>query len=352
MSNQMSFRWMFGDGSLLSASNPLRWSAYLKPDELCDQLCRETRPIVVEPHGGSRWPPLSPGECLRRLAEPVRQQRVQLALMREQESARAHQAALARLSEFKRAVGEEAAGRTDAFFLRFLRFNETFHKGKKPGEALVMVRNFLSFMRVQREKGRLEGLGLAMIRPFLSRGFVRILEGARDREGRRVVLTFPLDMEKKVPDAMRTRLYIYLFLKLCCWEDAISPGWMILHDMSGVTLERLTAQLLQNSEAKEMIVDKTFPWILSKILFVNSPAWLLGSFSLLRPFFPEGAPVDVFGGLGPPQNYAAVVDRHVARSTLPTGAPYAGGLDEADDAALAPGLGDFYEPGMDEAEAP
>ena len=120
MSNQMSFRWMFGDGSLLSASNPLRWSAYLKPDELCDQLCRETRPIVVEPHGGSRWPPLSPGECLRRLAEPVRQQRVQLALTREQESARAHQAALARLSEFKRAVGEEAAGRTDAFFLRFL----------------------------------------------------------------------------------------------------------------------------------------------------------------------------------------------------------------------------------------
>ena len=111
------------------------------------------------PHGGgwellsadcptNSWPPLSPGECLRRLAEPVRQQRVQLALTREQESARAHQAALARLSEFKRAVGEEAAGRTDAFFLRFLRFNETFHKGKKPGEALVMVRNFLSFMRV------------------------------------------------------------------------------------------------------------------------------------------------------------------------------------------------------------
>ena len=33
-------------------------------------------------------------------------------------------------------------------------------------------------------------------------------------------------------------------------------------------------------------------------------------------------------------------------------ATFSGGLDEADDAALAPGLGDFYEPGMDEAEAP
>ena len=60
----------------------------------------------------------------------------------------------------------------------------------------------------------------------------------------------------------------------------------------------------------------------------------------------------MFGSLSGSAAEPHRVDRHVARSTLPTGAPYAGGLDEADDAALAPGLGDFYEPGMDEAEAP
>ena len=147
---------MYGDagGGLLSSANPMRWSAYVSADEICDQLCRETRPIVVEPRGGARWPALPPAECMRRLDEPVRLHRLSLSRTLEEQRARADAAARARLASFKAAViaeAPQAASRTDAFFLRFLKFNESFYKGAKPDKFRVgdLPKNFKGVVLVK-----------------------------------------------------------------------------------------------------------------------------------------------------------------------------------------------------------
>tara|TARA_B110001452_G_scaffold258533_1_gene253875 strand:- start:202 stop:600 length:399 start_codon:yes stop_codon:yes gene_type:complete len=130
-------------------------------------------------------------------------------------------------------------------------------------------------MQTQRELGRLDGLGAAMLRPHMSNaktetsagGFVRMLSTARDRAGRRVVVTLPADLDTKAPASARTRLYIYWFMKLACWDDTVAPGWCIVHDLTGVTLEKAVGRLLAGSEAKEILAASskpTFPWMLSK----------------------------------------------------------------------------------------
>merc|ERR1711924_239524 len=94
-------------------------------------------------------------------------------------------------------------------------------------------------------------------------------------------------MDEKVPEADRALLYLYWFVKLISYDDCMDPGWTIIHDLTGVTLEKVTEKVMNGSEAKEMIVDNTFPWILSRILFVNTPGWLSASFDMLSPLFPK-----------------------------------------------------------------
>ena len=122
--------------------------------------------------------------------------------------------------------------------------------------------------------------------------------------------------------------------------------------MSGVTLERMTAKIFDDADSKEMVTqENTFPWLLTKILFANCPAWLIGGFHIMDPLFPKCVKhvVKHCGDIQKPANNA-FVDEFVERAALPVGEPYKGDVDEAWDAALRPGLGDFFEPEMDPAE--
>lgn len=354
---EQQFRWMYGDAStgLLASMNPMRWSGLETPERIAKVLREEAAPsgrsVKLEDAGGTKFGPSS-------VAQAVAQMRGGEAARREAADHAAHH----RLGDFKRevlaALANEPAlmrhygARPDGFYLRFLVFNEQFYKGTKPAEALRMLLNYSRFMQAQREKGRLDGLGAEMLRPWMQRGFIRMLT-TRDRAGRRLMLTFPANMEEKVPDDMRTRLYLYFFVKLCTFADTADDGWAILHDLSGTTLERTMALVLKNSEAKEMLVAATFPWVLSGICFANAPAWLHGVWGAIAALIPsenlrEGK-IALVGDVREPGN-ARQVEQLVARASLPCGPPWEGALDEPWDAALGPGLGDFFEPEMDAAE--
>lgn len=43
------------------------------------------------------------------------------------------------------------------------------------------------------------------------------------------------------------------FMKLSAWADTADPGWLIVHDLSNVTLEATTSRLLGTSNAKEIV---------------------------------------------------------------------------------------------------
>jgi len=270
------------------------------------------------------------------------------------------EAAIAALA--KEGLTKHYGSRPDAFYLRFLFFNEAYFDGKKPEIALTMLLNYCRFMQQQREKGRLDGLGAEMLRPYMNNvptassigGFVRVMSASRDRAGRRLVLSLPADLDDKVPEPMRTRLYLYWFMKLACFEDTAAPGWCIVHDLTGVTFEKAVGRLLGGGEAKEVIAASskpTFPWILSKIVFVNAPLWLRTSLGMVTPLLPPAAAqkMQIIGDLAKPDN-AAALDAVVARAALPAEPPYGGGVGEAWDAGLAPGVGVFFEPEMDAAE--
>ena len=200
---------MFSSTSILSKANPLRWSEWCEPSTLVAQLQAvkdQSRNVNVEVDDGTKLDSITIAAAIQRLQQPLPS-----SMTPEERRARASAAAAARLPAFKQAVvaalQEESAAlatsystRPDGFYLRFLLFNEVFHHGGKPEAASTMLLNYCRFMQRQREAGRLTGLGAEMLRPHVRNGFVRVL-GSRDLAGRRVVLSFPHDLDAKVPEA-------------------------------------------------------------------------------------------------------------------------------------------------------
>lgn len=84
---------------------------------------------------------------------------------------------------------------------------------------------------------------------------------------------------------------------------------------------------------------------------MNAPLWLRGSLGLVTPLLPPAAKdkMSILGLLSEPDN-AAALDVVVERASLPAEPPYHGAVREPWDAALVPGVGDFFEPEMDPAE--
>jgi len=351
---------MYGDVSTggLASLNPGRWSGYADAISTMEDIEKQAgdRPVKVQSKSGIKWDAMS----VERAAEKLRATMMSV----EEHRAWGMDRAAQKLPAFKeaaiQALEAEAdadllrnyGSRPDEFYLRFLQFHMVgpVLGDVGDGRPLAMFLNYCKFMQTQRVKGRLEGLGAAMIRPLMDRGFLRMLT-TRDKQGRRVMLTFPKDMDEKVPEAERASLYLYWFLKLMTFDDCMDQGWTIVHDLTDITLAKVTAKILQSNEAKEMIVDNTFPWILGNVLFVNTPGWLSTTFNMLDPLFPKSVKrqIDHVGSIEDPENMAALAAM-VDVAALPSGMPYNGGLDEGWDAALQPGLGVFFEPEMDPAE--
>lgn len=268
--------------------------------------------------------------------------------------ASAKEAALKRLDGFKAEVLEALGtdqdlvtnfgNRDDKFYLRFLVFNELHEKGKKPGNALKMLMNYAKFITMCRAEGFLTGLGAEAIRPYMNKGFVRMMS-TRDKMNRRMVLTAPDDMDSKVPEYWRTRMYLYIILKLMTFEDTMEPGVLVMHDFTGVTLTSIAKRLTGKSDAQKMLVDNTFPWILSKVLFVNTEWKLRAGFSVITSIMPKSVAgnIEYNGG-------TSLAEKYIDRAALPAGPPYDGEVEESWDAGLSPGLGVFFEPEMDSQE--
>ena len=204
----MSCRWMYADApiGLLAKMNPLRWSEWGPPAAIAAQLRAEPdadRKVTVEVKGGPTIGTVTVASAIRQLQLPMPS-----SMTSEERMARAVAAATVRLPAFKqeavaalRAESDVLAtnygSRPDGFYHRFLVFNEAFHHGGSPEAALTMLLNYCRFMQRQREAGRLQGLGAEMLRPHIARGFVRVLS-SRDKAGRRIVLSFPHDLDAKV----------------------------------------------------------------------------------------------------------------------------------------------------------
>ena len=93
-------------------------------------------------------PSLSPAE-VQQQAQQRRAAAAAAALARLPDSP----AAVAALQEEGGALAANYAGRPDGFFLRFLQFNESFHRERPaPEQALTMLLNYCRFMQSQREK--------------------------------------------------------------------------------------------------------------------------------------------------------------------------------------------------------
>eukprot|EP00746_Dinoflagellata_sp_MGD_P167172 gnl/MRDRNA2_/MRDRNA2_97592_c0_seq1.p1 gnl/MRDRNA2_/MRDRNA2_97592_c0~~gnl/MRDRNA2_/MRDRNA2_97592_c0_seq1.p1 ORF type:complete len:285 (+),score=58.32 gnl/MRDRNA2_/MRDRNA2_97592_c0_seq1:108-962(+) len=270
--------------------------------------------------------------------------------------AEAEEKANQRLLDFKKealaALGKEPelfkhfGDRSDGFFLRFLKFNE-IDPDEKPEDCIKMLLNYCRFINLHRSKGLLDNLGAETMRPWMKKHFLQ-MPSTKDKSGRRMILTFPYDMKNKVPDKERKQLYLYLFMKMLMFEDTMDTGFLLMHDMTDMSMMALTSQM---SETQDMIADNTFPWLITKIIFFNSPWWLRGSWHAVSPFIPASVSgqVDILGGLDTPK-YAEKLYAVISSDALPAGPPYNGGLTEELDAALEPGLGDFFEPEMHPAE--
>merc|ERR1719272_1070296 len=99
-----------------------------------------------------------------------------------------------------------------------------------------------------------------------------------------------------------------------------------------------------------MFPDSTFPWVLTKIVFYNSAWWLSAG---VLSFLPASVSsiCEFLGGIHAPlDGNADALHKLISPEALPAGEPYNGGLTEEPDAALHPGLGDFFEPEMHPAE--
>lgn len=321
----------------------------------------ERRPVIVELPNGQHIGPMSVQQLIYSLHAELEQQ---TSLSRLGGCASPEYRSLARLNGFKQqaraALADDAellrhyGSRADAFYLRFLLLNE--HHLHLPGvntnSAVEMLLNYSRLMQKQRVAGRLQGLGLAELQSAISKtGFFRF-PSCRDRDGRHIVLCFPVGCSDKLSDEQRARLYLYVCLKLTTLDGTAWPGFTVLADLTGASLERATALMMANSASKEVIsTPNTFPILPSRFVFANAPDWAAGVFDMLvKPFVPQDfVTLAVLGDVTKPAIAASLADlvngvKLPTPSHEPEGEGWTAGLGQA------PGLGAFFEPEMDPAE--
>lgn len=252
----------------------------------------------------------------------------------------------------------------DEFFLRFLQIEE--HEKNEETAGVTMVTNFAEFMNERRKEGILEGLGAHMLKDAASAGYIRVMSSQyRDAEGRRIILTKPANLNKVPSEDLRSKLYLYWFLKLSTYDDAVDPGFVIAHDLTDVSITSLVRTAM-TSTAKRMLVDLTFPMNLQKIILMNyGNSWGVSALTgLFKQFAPAHTEIVYLpyatqnleilnleilkSSLVRPSTRSLY--SHIPKASLPIGKPYSGEADEDIVAALKAGLGSLYEPEMDPLE--
>jgi len=253
--------------------------------------------------------------------------------------------------EDKPELMERFAKRPDEFFLRFLQVVK--NENDEEAEAVQLITNYCEFIGERKKDGLLDGLGAEVLQSAAKTGFVRVLSSKyRDKDGRRIILTKPVLIDQVPSDEMRSKLYLYWFLKLSTYDDAVDPGFIIVHDFSGVTMSFLAslAYKATHSSASKMLVQDTFPMNLKKIVLFNyGQTW---GMSAIIALFVKFAPTDMAadGIVKMPDGLSDGLEDIIAKESLPCGEPFCGEADEDPLAALKPGLGALYEPEMLSAE--
>lgn len=238
----------------------------------------------------------------------------------------------------------------DDFFLRFLQIEE--HEKNEETAGVIMITNYAKFMNARRKEGVLNGLGAKLLHDAASSGYIRVMSSKyRDSGGRRIILTKPALLTSIPDEHTRSQLYLYWFLKLSTYDDAVDPGFVIAHDFSDVSLLTI-AKTAATSNAKRMLADNTFPMNLKKILVMNyGNSWGISALtSLFKTLAPSYVEIVYMPYATTDPEKAGGLYSHIPKASLPTGAPYQGEADEDIAAALKPGLGALYESEMDPEE--
>ena len=182
--------------------------------------------------------------------------------------------------------------------------------------------------------------------------FVRVLaaSGARPRWPA-PVLTLPADLDDKVPEPMRTRLYLYFFMKFSCLDDVVDPGWCMCNDRRDAREGGVPAARRERGQGGARRGSRpTFPWILSRIVFVNAPFGCAPARHGHAAHAQGRRREDADPGLAREEKHAAALDAVVPRAALPAEPPWGGELREAWTPRCGRAWATPFEPEMDPRE--
>jgi len=140
-------------------------------------------------------------------------------------------------------------------------------------EVVQMVLGFATYIESAERRGVMPAAGdPAAMWSLYAQNFMRLLpEGARDEQGRRVLLA-PLRNLVDVPEESVERMICWFFLHSSLDPSLNVSGLSVVYDLSGVTLP--DAYRLLRMDSVRLAPAGCFPIRMRRIIVVNQPWWM------------------------------------------------------------------------------